>query len=81
MILLELLNPSEKFPDHLGDAVHTPNDDNAVPTLSSIRKSRLTLAQINKLRMMNDVRKFEEKERIKKIKDQYGAPAEEGGMM
>jgi hypothetical protein len=81
MILLELLNPAGKLPDDMGDAVHNSGNDDAVPKLSSVRKSRLTLAQINKLRMMNDVRKFEEKERIKKIKDQYGSPPEEGGMM
>lgn len=81
MILLEILNPTEKFPNDMGDSVHDSGSDKSVPTLSSIRKSRLTLAQINKLRMMNDVRKFEEKERIKKIKDQYGSPPEEGGMM
>ena len=47
--------------------------DPVVPKLSDVRKTRLTLAHINSLRMMNDVRKFEEEHRMDDIHRQYGA--------
>jgi|APGre2960657423_1045063.scaffolds.fasta_scaffold00786_3 hypothetical protein len=50
-----------------------PSADNSVPKLSDVRKTRLTLAHINSLRMMNDVRKFEEEHRMDDIHRQYGA--------
>ena len=48
--------------------------DNSQTTLDSLRKTRLTLRQINKLRQMNSVREFEFKEKLKDIRKQY-APA------
>ena len=48
--------------------------DNSQTTLNSLRKTRLTLRQINKLRQMNSVREFEFKEKLKDIRKQY-APA------
>jgi len=43
------------------------------------RKTKLTLAQINLLRKMNDQRKVEYAEKLKKVKLQYGAqPASTG---
>jgi len=56
-------------------AFKSAGDDQAAPTLSSIRKNRLTLLQINKLRMINDIRRWEEKERLSKVRDQYTAAA------
>jgi hypothetical protein len=49
--------------------------DNSQTTLDSLRKTRLTLRQINKLRQMNSVREFEFKEKLKDIRKQY-APVE-----
>ena len=46
-------------------------DDNSQPELGQLRKTKLTLKQINKLRRMNDVRTFEYKEKLKDIKRQY----------
>jgi hypothetical protein len=54
-------------------------DDNSVMKLSDLRKTRLTLAHLNRLRMANDVRKFEFEKKLKTIQSQYAAPAEEGG--
>jgi hypothetical protein len=48
--------------------------DNSQTTLNSLRKTRLTLRQINKLRQMNSVREYEFKEKLKDIRKQY-APA------
>ena len=57
----------------------TEKDDNSVQHLSDIRKTKITLAHINKLRMANDVRKFEHEDKLKKVAKQYKAPAAEGG--
>ena len=53
-------------------------EDNTPLKLSDLRKTRLTLADLNRLRMANDVRKFEFETKMKEIKDQYGASAEAG---
>lgn len=55
-----------------------PKEDHSTLKLDDSRKTRLTLAQINRLRMMNDVRKVEHEQHLKQISKQYRAPAEEG---
>jgi hypothetical protein len=50
-------------------------DDNSQPELGKLRKTKLTLRQINKLRRMNDVRTFEYKEQLKDVRKQYMPPA------
>jgi hypothetical protein len=50
------------------------SQDNSQPELGDLRKSRLTLRQLNKLRMMNDVRMVEYKEKLKLVKQQYSPP-------
>ena len=54
-------------------------DDNSVMKLGDLRKTRLTLAHLNRLRMANDVRKFEFEKKLETIQSQYATPAEEGG--
>jgi hypothetical protein len=51
-------------------------DDNSQPQLGDLRKTKLTLKQINKLRQLNDVRAFEYKEKVKQVKKQYAPPAQ-----
>ena len=53
-------------------------DDNTVLKLGDLRKTRLTLAHLNKLRIANDVRKFEHEKKLKSVATQY-APAPEAG--
>jgi len=48
--------------------------DNSQPRLHDLRKTKLTLRQINKLRRLNDVRQYEFGERLKKVQDQYSPP-------
>jgi hypothetical protein len=55
-------------------------DDNTVMKLSDLRKTRLTLAHLNRLRMANDVRKFEFEKKMKDVASQYGVSAEAGAM-
>lgn len=50
--------------------------DNTQPRLGDLRKTKLTLRQLNKLRRMNDVRTYEFKEKLKKIQQQYAPPAQ-----
>ncbi len=50
-------------------------DDNSQPELGKLRKTKLTLKQINKLRRMNDLRSYEYKEKLKDIRKQYQPPA------
>jgi hypothetical protein len=46
-------------------------EDNTIPKLSDVRKTRLSLDQINKLRIMNDVRKLEDEKRLADVSRQY----------
>lgn len=51
-------------------------DDNSTLKLSDLRKtSRITLADLNKLRMANDVRKVEHENKLEKVSKQYKPPA------
>jgi hypothetical protein len=50
--------------------------DNTQPKLGDLRKTKLTLRQINKLRRLNDVRQYEFKEKIKLVRQQYAPPAQ-----
>lgn len=56
------------------------SQDNSQPTLHDLRKTRLTLRQLNKLRTMNDVRSFEYREKLKLVKQQYAPPAAPPGL-
>ena len=50
--------------------------DNSQPSLGDLRKSKLTLRQINKLRRMQDIRTYEFKEKLKRVQQQYAPPAQ-----
>ena len=58
------------------DAYQDLSQDNSQVKLGDLRKTRLTLRQLNKLRQMNDVRNYEYKEKLKLVRQQY-APAPE----
>jgi hypothetical protein len=44
--------------------------------LGDLRKTRLTLRQLNKLRKMNDIRALEYKDKLKLVRKQYQPPAQ-----
>lgn len=69
MILNELYDRSP-------EAYQDLSQDNTQPKLGDLRKTKLTLSHINKLRKMNDVRAYEFKEKIKKVKTMYAPPAQ-----
>lgn len=56
------------------DGYASEKDDNTVLKLKDLRKTRLTLAHLNKLRVANDVRKFEHEKKLQSVASQY-APA------
>jgi len=59
----------------------TEKDDNSVPGLSDLRKTKLTIKQINRLRIMNDVRKLEHEQKLDSVKNQYKQAAAAAPMM
>jgi hypothetical protein len=67
--------------DQIPEKYHSEKDDNSPMKLSDLRKTRLTLGHLNKLRMANDIRKFEKEEEVKSVTDQYKAPVEEAGAL
>jgi hypothetical protein len=58
------------------DAYQDVAQDNSQPQLGDLRKTKLTLKQLNKLRKMNDTRTFEYNEKLKLIRKQYAPPAQ-----
>ena len=59
----------------------TETEDESTLKLSDMRKTRLTLAKINKLRMLNDIRTVEHSQKIKSLAAQYSPPAADSGGM
>jgi hypothetical protein len=68
------MNLLEMFDDLPG--YRTEKDDNTPLKLADVRKTKLTLKQINRLRIMNDVRKLEHEQDLEKVRTQYKAPVE-----
>jgi hypothetical protein len=58
------------------EAYQDVKQDNSQPQLGDLRKTHLTLRQLNKLRRMNDVRTVEYKEKLKLVQQQYAPPAQ-----
>lgn len=56
------------------------NDDQSVMKLHDLRKTKLTFAHINKLRMANDVRKYEHEDKLKQVSKQYKPAADPAAM-
>jgi hypothetical protein len=63
------------------EAFQDLKQDNSQPELGDLRKTHLTLRQLNKLRRMNDIRTVEYKDKLKLVRQQYApAPAPPAGM-
>ena len=60
------------------DLRFSPGEDNTRIKMHDTRKTRLTLAHINKLRLMNELRGIEKKQDLKRIRKQYAAPPAQG---
>jgi len=56
-------------------------EDNSALKLSDLRKTKLTLRQLNRLRIMNDVRKLEHEQKLEQVRTQYKPPVESSAPM
>lgn len=74
MNILELFEPNPT-------GYSTEKDDNSVVKLADLRKTKLTLKQLNRLRIMNDVRKLEHEQKLDSVRTQYKQPAAEVSAM
>ena len=74
MNILEIFEPTPP-------SYATEKDDNSAEKLSDLRKTKLTIKQLNRLRIMNDVRKLEHEQKLDSVRNQYKAPAAEAPMM
>jgi hypothetical protein len=69
MILREVFETDET-------GYYDPEDDNSELKMSDLRKTRLTLLQLSKLRKMDDVRAYEQAQKIKYVQIQYAPKVE-----
>lgn len=72
------LNNLFESPEEAKAGYQSEKDDDSVMKLSDIRKTRLTLAHLNRLRMANDIRKFEHEKKLETVQKQY-TPAPDAG--
>lgn len=68
MIVTELFDPAK--PGYQSDSA-----DQTPLKLSDLRKTRLTLGDLNRLRMANDVRRVEHEKKLEAVSKQYKLPA------
>lgn len=76
MNILDIFENEQTLAGH-----QTEKDDNSSLKMSDLRKTQLTLKQINRLRIMNDIRKLEHEQDINQIQDQYQLPSQEPGTL
>jgi hypothetical protein len=65
-----------EFFDRSPAAYQDTSQDNSQPRLGDLRKTKLTLRQLNKLRRMNDLRVYEFQQKLKRVQQQYAPPAQ-----
>lgn len=75
MNVLEMFSEPEN--SERRDEYMNPAEDNEVPKLDDLRKTKLTLRQINQLRLIRDVRNFELKSDLENIRKQYGSSGQQ----
>jgi uncharacterized protein YkwD len=71
MNLFELFDPSP-------EGYYDERNDNTTLKMDQSRKTRVTLAHLNRLRQSHDVRKLEHEQKLEAVAKQY-APAPEAG--
>lgn len=75
------MNLLEMFNTDPATGHRTEKDDNSTVKLSDLRKTKLTLKQLNRLRIMNDVRKLEHEQKLTQVRDQFAQPPAEESQM
>jgi len=66
---------TEFFSTNRAEGYSSENDDNSIKKMTDTRKSRLTLMQIKRLRIMNDLRTFERQKEVEDVAKQFKPPA------
>lgn len=61
------------------DGYRNEEEDQSSIKMSDVRKTRLTLAHLNKLRVVNDIRKLERERKIDTLSNQYKPPSQDSG--
>jgi hypothetical protein len=69
MLLFELFDKSV-------DGIQDVSSDQSKIEWEDTRKAKLTLKHLSKLRQLHDTRTFEKHENLKKVRNQYKAPAQ-----
>jgi hypothetical protein len=77
MLLLEFFNFNDKNNDFSVDRRYDNANDKSVLKKSDTRKIRLTLRQINQLRMQTEAHEYEKESELGFIRQMYGTPAGE----
>lgn len=77
MKLLEFFYFNDQVNDYTDDKRYDNSRDSAVLDKSDTRKIRLTLKQINMLRMQSEAHQFEQESEISFIRQMYGQPPAE----
>lgn len=75
MILRELFYFDKNTYEKSEDNTYSPDDDQSVMKFSDTRKTRITLAQINRIRKANDFHNKEKEKELEFIKQMYGNTA------
>jgi len=76
MLLNEFFYFDEKNNDFAKDRRYDNSKDSSVVKRSDTRKTRLTLRQINQLRMQSEAHEAEKESELSFIKQMYGTPPE-----
>jgi hypothetical protein len=77
MLLLEFLYFNDNNNDFAVDRRYDNAKDKSVLKKSDTRKIRLTLRQINQLRMQSEAHEYERESELDFVRQMYGAPAGE----
>ena len=76
MLLNEFFYFNEKNNDFANDRRYDSSRDKSILKLTDNRKIRLTLRQINQLRLQSEAHQMEEESELGFIRQMYGTPAE-----
>lgn len=76
MLLREFFNFNDNINDFAVDRRYENADDKSVLKHSDTRKTRLTLRQINQLRMQAEAHEYERESELEFVKQMYGTPVE-----
>ena len=76
MLLLEFLNFNNNINDFSQDRRYDNKSDSSVLTRKDTRKTRLTLRQINQLRMQSEAHEIEHESEASFVQQMYGTPVD-----